>query len=186
MAMKPCRECGNDVSDRAKTCPHCGIERPAYTRPFFRAFLVVFFACSVLAIILSSRRSLSAGSPAGQSALAALWTCWASGMRPPASTRPGVDRVGPRRAQELNSGMMSTTGMRGYSCDSEMCTVMFDPGVWAQMEHGTRRNVVVDFGIGFAYGRGAQWTDVRDASTHRRMGRYSTRNDNVTIDIRWP
>lgn len=28
MAIKPCRECGKDVSSEAKVCPHCGIKRP--------------------------------------------------------------------------------------------------------------------------------------------------------------
>lgn len=29
MAMKPCRECGTEVSTKAKTCPHCGVDHPA-------------------------------------------------------------------------------------------------------------------------------------------------------------
>ena len=28
MALKPCRECGQEVSDQAETCPHCGIKNP--------------------------------------------------------------------------------------------------------------------------------------------------------------
>lgn len=27
--MVKCRECGNDVSDKAKSCPHCGVVKPA-------------------------------------------------------------------------------------------------------------------------------------------------------------
>jgi len=29
MAIKKCKECGNDVSEQAKTCPHCGVSAPA-------------------------------------------------------------------------------------------------------------------------------------------------------------
>ncbi|MDD4616988.1 MAG: superinfection immunity protein [Alphaproteobacteria bacterium] len=29
MALIPCRECGQQVSDRAKICPHCGIDFPS-------------------------------------------------------------------------------------------------------------------------------------------------------------
>lgn len=29
MAMKPCRECGHEVSTSAKTCPNCGVRHPA-------------------------------------------------------------------------------------------------------------------------------------------------------------
>lgn len=32
MALKKCRECGDNVSSSAKTCPHCGIKKP-YTSP---------------------------------------------------------------------------------------------------------------------------------------------------------
>ncbi len=30
--MKPCRECGQDISDEAVSCPHCGAPRPARDR----------------------------------------------------------------------------------------------------------------------------------------------------------
>ncbi|MBA3560055.1 MAG: hypothetical protein H0W30_15820 [Gemmatimonadaceae bacterium] len=29
MALKPCRECGREVSAQANTCPHCGVSAPA-------------------------------------------------------------------------------------------------------------------------------------------------------------
>jgi len=29
MALKPCRECGGQVSTTANTCPHCGVKNPA-------------------------------------------------------------------------------------------------------------------------------------------------------------
>jgi hypothetical protein len=36
MALKPCRECGKDVSDEAKTCPSCGLNHP--TKPAAKKF----------------------------------------------------------------------------------------------------------------------------------------------------
>src|SRR5688572_31738471 len=32
MALRPCRECGFQISTEAKTCPHCGTPAPAATR----------------------------------------------------------------------------------------------------------------------------------------------------------
>jgi hypothetical protein len=29
VALKPCRECGRDVSPTAKACPNCGVAYPA-------------------------------------------------------------------------------------------------------------------------------------------------------------
>ena len=29
MALKPCRECGQQVSSKARSCPHCGVQNPA-------------------------------------------------------------------------------------------------------------------------------------------------------------
>ena len=28
MALRPCGECGQAISERARTCPHCGISMP--------------------------------------------------------------------------------------------------------------------------------------------------------------
>lgn len=33
MALKPCRECGVQVSEAAETCPHCGVKAPAGAPP---------------------------------------------------------------------------------------------------------------------------------------------------------
>ncbi|MCZ0942497.1 MAG: zinc ribbon domain-containing protein [Gammaproteobacteria bacterium] len=30
--MKPCSECGEGVSSRAKVCPHCGIKKPQQSK----------------------------------------------------------------------------------------------------------------------------------------------------------
>ncbi len=29
MALKPCRECGKQVAQAARTCPHCGVDYPS-------------------------------------------------------------------------------------------------------------------------------------------------------------
>jgi hypothetical protein len=31
MALKPCRECGKEISDQAEACPHCGIKNPGHS-----------------------------------------------------------------------------------------------------------------------------------------------------------
>ena len=33
MALKPCRECGAQVSTEAEVCPHCGVRSPTATDP---------------------------------------------------------------------------------------------------------------------------------------------------------
>lgn len=43
MAIVKCKECKRDVSNSAKTCPHCGVKNPAVTpKQTFMAFLVLF------------------------------------------------------------------------------------------------------------------------------------------------
>lgn len=29
MSLKPCKECGKEISDQADACPHCGYKKPA-------------------------------------------------------------------------------------------------------------------------------------------------------------
>ena len=41
MAMRPCRECGQDVSTKAKTCPNCGIKKPGRTEYGWKSLLFV-------------------------------------------------------------------------------------------------------------------------------------------------
>jgi RNA polymerase subunit RPABC4/transcription elongation factor Spt4 len=33
MALKPCRECGGQVSTEAEVCPHCGVRSPTASKP---------------------------------------------------------------------------------------------------------------------------------------------------------
>jgi len=68
MALKPCRECGAQVSTEAEVCPHCGVRSPTATstatvNPIAkRAVLVViglFVASSVLTMLTKSPPSLA-------------------------------------------------------------------------------------------------------------------------------
>jgi len=36
MALKKCRECGKEVSSKAKTCPHCGVNNPVKKNRFWK------------------------------------------------------------------------------------------------------------------------------------------------------
>jgi hypothetical protein len=55
MAMQPCRECGQSVSTEAKSCPHCGVAKPA---PRSRNYSVLGFYAALavgVALLLSVR-----------------------------------------------------------------------------------------------------------------------------------
>lgn len=41
MALVPCYECKAEISDQAKTCPQCGAKRPAKTRIWLLAVLIL-------------------------------------------------------------------------------------------------------------------------------------------------
>lgn len=43
MAIKPCKECGGPVSDKAENCPNCGAKQPRKTKGYviFLAILLV-------------------------------------------------------------------------------------------------------------------------------------------------
>lgn len=49
MALKPCKECGNQISDTAKNCPQCGAKQPKRTSK-----LALILAGLVLASILTA------------------------------------------------------------------------------------------------------------------------------------
>jgi hypothetical protein len=50
MALKPCRECGAQVSTAAETCPHCGVKRPVKSPASSVGCLVVFVIAAVIGL----------------------------------------------------------------------------------------------------------------------------------------
>lgn len=58
MALKPCRECGNEVSTEAATCPHCGVAGPAgpvnpnAEQPGVSKWVKVLGAVAVVAVLM--------------------------------------------------------------------------------------------------------------------------------------
>jgi hypothetical protein len=51
MALKPCPECKKLVSDKAKTCPHCGVAQPhGRPRPAYYLVPPVFLLTAVVAL----------------------------------------------------------------------------------------------------------------------------------------
>jgi hypothetical protein len=54
MAVVKCRECGKEVSDKAKSCPHCGVARPAPESKFGLYLKLGFGAVLVIAIVRCS------------------------------------------------------------------------------------------------------------------------------------
>ncbi|WP_165935508.1 hypothetical protein [Vibrio owensii] len=47
MALKPCRECKNEVATDATECPHCGCNGPVAN------FEVIFKGVAVIAVVLA-------------------------------------------------------------------------------------------------------------------------------------
>ena len=70
MALKPCRECGAQVSTEAKTCPHCGVGNPTAKPPMRTTgagWLIVIAAIGGVIYWVSS----SSGSDSGKAVPAA-------------------------------------------------------------------------------------------------------------------
>jgi hypothetical protein len=56
MAMAKCRECGREVSSQAKTCPNCGVKRPAAGISKLSIGVLVIFGLGVLGAGMSPLR----------------------------------------------------------------------------------------------------------------------------------
>ena len=57
MALTTCRECGQQVSADAKTCPHCGTSAPAKKKAKggIGKWLLIIFAIGLVANVLSTK-----------------------------------------------------------------------------------------------------------------------------------
>jgi hypothetical protein len=67
LALKPCRECGNQVATDAKACPHCGKEWPAGKPTTISGVLglgcIGFLVVAVILTALSGNEDASVASP---------------------------------------------------------------------------------------------------------------------------
>ena len=51
MALRPCRDCSAEISNRAKVCPHCGLKKP-HQHPISRSFNSFATGLIVLGLLL--------------------------------------------------------------------------------------------------------------------------------------
>ncbi|MDT3678780.1 MAG: hypothetical protein ROZ64_08090 [Burkholderiaceae bacterium] len=100
MAMGTCRECRTEVSDRAKTCPKCGISKPVKRTSLLVKLLAGLFGLAVLGNIIGG---VSGGSTSTSSSPSASTTAIESTAGPvpnsvpaPAATPPAVDPAAER------------------------------------------------------------------------------------------
>lgn len=78
MALKPCRECGKEVSASAKTCPHCGVANPVkQASGCFPIILVIVLLAIIGGMFASNSSTTTSLQSSGQSA---------QSSNPPAST----------------------------------------------------------------------------------------------------
>lgn len=75
MPLTQCRECGNEVSTEAKTCPRCGVGAPAKTKKGMSKtlkYLLIIMAIGMFAnVFLIKRDRMAASSPVASTARAA-------------------------------------------------------------------------------------------------------------------
>lgn len=65
MSMVKCRECGAEISDKAKSCPKCGIAKPAQKRgvSLWAAIIVIIGVIWVVAAIQNQNAQPAAAEP---------------------------------------------------------------------------------------------------------------------------
>lgn len=54
MAMRPCRECGQDISTKAKTCPNCGVKKPGRKEYGWKSLLLILAFLVAFVVWVSS------------------------------------------------------------------------------------------------------------------------------------
>src|SRR5689334_16362869 len=64
MALKPCRECGREISTEAKSCPHCGKKAPtgAGSSPLAVGCLAILVLVAIGSLVSSNGTTGSSGS----------------------------------------------------------------------------------------------------------------------------
>lgn len=57
MGIKPCKECGSPVSDKAESCPACGFKQPKPTSRVTWLFLIAVICFAVMWVVESGKES---------------------------------------------------------------------------------------------------------------------------------
>ena len=65
MAIKPCKECGNQISDKAESCPQCGAKQPKKTS-LFTKIVLGFIIFTVIMIIVSVNSDTPPSEPSAE------------------------------------------------------------------------------------------------------------------------
>jgi hypothetical protein len=55
MALKPCKECGREISTDAKSCPHCGKNYNLWRGPLNLIAILIGFALALIVFWLTQR-----------------------------------------------------------------------------------------------------------------------------------
>jgi hypothetical protein len=165
MAMKPCRECGKEVSTSAKTCPNCGIKAPARKSSARKILLAIGLGLVVITII----GVLGEPNPATP--------------REPRPERPGVQRVGEAEAARVWEDVTTTPGVHVADCRAgvDICTIRITAALWNQMPYDLKRDFTASAGIGASYTFNSRWTSIQDYHSGQEIASYSTFHDQVTI-----
>lgn len=70
MALSQCRECGQPVSNQAKSCPKCGVTKPVARRSWVRRGLLYFAGFVVITGFMAALSSDPSQGPSGPIAVA--------------------------------------------------------------------------------------------------------------------
>lgn len=145
MALKPCRECGKEVSTEATTCPHCGVSQP--TKSAASRNLSGFQGCAVILLLVVAAGVVSS-------------------ILAPATRSPRQRTAA--RVPDLTATVRSTaTDVRitnGDSFDWTNCTVRLNPtltGSWSQRVGRIGAGETVSGGLmAFTRGNGERFNPV--------------------------
>src|SRR5690349_17714325 len=102
MALKPCKECGREVSTDARACPHCGKEKPTARGSTMGGWIVLgFIGVNVLGMVSNAVNGGSSTTSPNTGTATGL----ATATRTSASTKPAPSAAEQKRL--LNSFSVS-------------------------------------------------------------------------------
>jgi hypothetical protein len=114
MAMTTCKECGKQVSTKAKTCPHCGAAAPAKKKANggVGKWLLMVFAIGVFAAILSKQDKASpiASAPPKAPTVRAV--------EPPKAAAPSEEKLTEGQQKALNEIKAHSARLDKLAADS--------------------------------------------------------------------
>lgn len=152
MALKKCKECGNEISSDAKVCPHCGKKQPPTKRAKLGCLiLLMVILIPLLVVIFQSQKAPK------------------KPTRTTTAPKPKIDLT--KLKQDIN--VLIENGLL-IRIDSQFNEAFINSIIWNRLDYQAKENIAITLASYCeAIGEHEKWVEIKDHRSGKKLAKYS-------------